>query len=98
MVREACAFAVGVPGYERVYLHTNVDIPGAERFWRSLATEVWDARTTGEHGGFGTVHFEIPAPWAFRDSRLRRDCGPCRASGPRCDSAHPPLTDQGRVT
>lgn len=60
MVREACAFVAGAPGYESVYLHTNVDIPGAEGFWRSLATEVWDARTTGEHGGFGTVHFEIP--------------------------------------
>ncbi|MEV7520050.1 GNAT family N-acetyltransferase [Streptomyces sp. NPDC091371] len=62
MVRTACAFAAGVPGYERVYLHTNVDIPGAEGFWRSLATEVCDARTTGEHGGYGTVHFEIPLP------------------------------------
>ncbi|MFD7256448.1 GNAT family N-acetyltransferase [Streptomyces sp. NPDC059874] len=60
MVRAACAFAAGVPGYETVYLHTNVDIPGAEGFWRSLATEVCDARTTGEHGGYGTVHFEIP--------------------------------------
>ncbi|MFG2294523.1 GNAT family N-acetyltransferase [Streptomyces sp. NPDC048603] len=62
MVRTACAFAAGVPGYERIYLHTNVDIPGAEGFWRSLATEVFDARTTGEHGGYGTVHFEIPMP------------------------------------
>lgn len=62
MVRAACAFAAGVPGYECVYLHTNVDIPGAEGFWRSLATEVCDARTSGEHGGYGTVHFEIPLP------------------------------------
>ncbi|MBT2452307.1 GNAT family N-acetyltransferase [Streptomyces sp. ISL-43] len=62
MVRAACAFAAGAPGYETIYLHTNVDIPGAEAFWRSLATEVFDARTTGEHGGFGTVHFEIPMP------------------------------------
>ncbi|MFF5786143.1 GNAT family N-acetyltransferase [Streptomyces sp. NPDC012693] len=62
MVGAACAFAAGVPGYESVYLHTNVDIPGAEAFWRGLATEVFDARTTGEHGGFGTVHFEIPLP------------------------------------
>ncbi|MFD9406431.1 GNAT family N-acetyltransferase [Streptomyces sp. NPDC059989] len=62
MVREACAFAAGVPGYESIYLHTNVDIPGAEAFWRSLATEVCDARASGEHGGFGTVHFEIPMP------------------------------------
>ncbi|MEU9299773.1 GNAT family N-acetyltransferase [Streptomyces sp. NPDC048269] len=60
MVRAACEFAAGVPGYDTVYLHTNVDIPGAEAFWRSMADEVCDARTTGEHGGYGTVHFEIP--------------------------------------
>ncbi|MFD8983303.1 GNAT family N-acetyltransferase [Streptomyces sp. NPDC059564] len=62
MVRAACDFAASVPGYESIYLHTNVDIPGAEGFWRSLATEVFDARETGEHGGYGTVHFEIPVP------------------------------------
>lgn len=62
MVQMACEFAAGVPGYDSIYLHTNVDIPGAETFWRSLATEVYDARTTGEHGGFGTVHFEIQMP------------------------------------
>lgn len=62
MVRTACEFAATVPDYESIYLHTNVDIPGAEAFWRSLADEVCDARTTGEHGGFGTVHFEIPIP------------------------------------
>ncbi|MCJ1676077.1 GNAT family N-acetyltransferase [Streptomyces sp. APSN-46.1] len=64
MVRTACEFAAGIPGYESIYLHTNVDVPGAEGFWRSLATEVCDARTTGEHGGYGTVHFEIPIPVA----------------------------------
>lgn len=68
MVHTACAFAAAVPGYERIYLHTNVDIPGAERFWRSMATEVFDARTTGEHGGFGTVHFEMPLAAAGTDS------------------------------
>ena len=68
MVRAACAFAAEVPGYDSVYLHTNVDIPGAEAFWRSLATEVFDARTTGEHGGFGTVHFEIPLPAPARQA------------------------------
>ncbi|MFI8519208.1 GNAT family N-acetyltransferase [Streptomyces sp. NPDC085481] len=68
MVHTACAFAAAVPGYERIYLHTNVDIPGAEHFWRSIATEVFDARTTGEHGGFGTVHFEMPLPTAEKDS------------------------------
>ncbi|MFF6772087.1 GNAT family N-acetyltransferase [Streptomyces sp. NPDC012637] len=68
MVNAACAFAAEVPGYDSVYLHTNVDIPGAEAFWRSLATEVFDARTTGEHGGFGTVHFEIPLPAPARQA------------------------------
>lgn len=62
MVLMACDFAADTPGYDSIYLHTNVNIPGAEAFWRSLATEVFDARTTGEHGGFGTVHFEIPIP------------------------------------
>ncbi|WP_405861637.1 GNAT family N-acetyltransferase [Streptomyces sp. NBC_00090] len=62
MVGAACEFAAGVPGYDTVYLHTNVDVPGAEGFWRSMAEEVCDARTTGEHGGYGTVHFEIPLP------------------------------------
>ncbi|MFE9632745.1 GNAT family N-acetyltransferase [Streptomyces sp. NPDC006463] len=68
MVHTACAFAAAVPGYERIYLHTNVDIPGAEGFWRSMATEVFDARATGEHGGFGTVHFEMPLPVTGSDS------------------------------
>ncbi|GGW33421.1 N-acetyltransferase [Streptomyces galilaeus] len=61
LVEAACDFIADTPGYERVYLHTNVDIEGAEYFWRSLAKEVFDARATGEHGpGVATVHFEIP--------------------------------------
>lgn len=63
LVGMACDFAATVPGYHGIYLHTDVKVPGAEPFWRSLATEVFDARTTGEHGsGFQTVHFEIPMP------------------------------------
>ncbi len=61
MVELACEFASQEGGYQSIYLHTNVDIPGAEAFWRSLAKEVYDARPTGEHGpGVSTVHFEIP--------------------------------------
>ncbi len=61
LVEAACDFVADTPGYDCVYLHTNVDIEGAEYFWRSLAKEVFDARTTGEHGpGVSTVHFEIP--------------------------------------
>ncbi|MGW8360715.1 GNAT family N-acetyltransferase [Streptomyces wedmorensis] len=63
LVDRACAFVAQTPGYDSIYLHTNVDIEGAESFWRSMAKEVFDARTTGEHGpGVGTVHFEIPMP------------------------------------
>ncbi|MGW6915187.1 GNAT family N-acetyltransferase [Kitasatospora sp. NPDC054939] len=61
LVRLACDFAAEEGGYERLYLHTNTRIPGAEPFWRSLAREVYDARPSGEHGpGVATVHFEIP--------------------------------------
>ncbi|WP_053642846.1 GNAT family N-acetyltransferase [Streptomyces sp. XY431] len=57
----ACAFAADEGGYDRSYLHTNADVPGAEPFWRRVAEEVFDARPTGEHGpGMATVHFEIP--------------------------------------
>ncbi|MFE7775137.1 GNAT family N-acetyltransferase [Streptomyces sp. NPDC057445] len=63
LVRRACDFAATTPGYDSIYLHTNVHVEGAEAFWRSIAKEVFDARTTGEHGpGVGTVHFEIPMP------------------------------------
>ncbi|GHB04135.1 MULTISPECIES: GNAT family N-acetyltransferase [Streptomyces] len=61
LVEAAADFVTGTPGYDRIYLHTNADVEGAEAFWRSLAKEVFDARPTGEHGpGVGTVHFEIP--------------------------------------
>lgn len=63
MVRRACDFAAHTPGYERIYLHTNVRVEGAEDFWRGMADEVCDARDTGEHGpGCDTIHFEIPMP------------------------------------
>lgn len=63
LVDRACDFVAATPGYDCVYLHTNTHADGAEAFWRGLAKEVCDARTTGEHGpGVGTVHFEIPLP------------------------------------
>lgn len=61
LVDAARAFVAATPGYERIYLHTNANVEGAEAFWRSVAKEIFDARTTGEHGrGVATVHFEIP--------------------------------------
>ncbi|ALC18979.1 GNAT family N-acetyltransferase [Streptomyces pristinaespiralis] len=69
MVHSACDFVAATPGYDSIYLHTDVNVPGAEAFWRSMAKEVFDARATGEHGqGVGTVHFEIPMP-VGRDRR-----------------------------
>ncbi len=63
MVKRACEFAAATQGYACVYLHTNVNIPGAQDFWNSIAKEVFNARTTGEHGAcLGTVHFAIPLP------------------------------------
>ena len=57
----ACEIISDTPGYEDIYLHTNVNVEGVETFWRSMAEEVFDARNTGEHGpGVATVHFEIP--------------------------------------
>ncbi|CAM5607023.1 N-acetyltransferase [Streptomyces spiroverticillatus] len=59
LVRELCDFVVKVGGYEAVYLHTDPAVPGAEPFWRSLATEVCDERKL-PGGGQGIVHFELP--------------------------------------
>jgi GNAT superfamily N-acetyltransferase len=67
LVGAACDFVADTPGYERVYLHTNTNVEGAEAFWRSVSEEVFDARGTGEHGpGVATVHFEIPLPVSGR--------------------------------
>ncbi|CQR60838.1 GNAT family N-acetyltransferase [Streptomyces leeuwenhoekii] len=61
LVTTARDFVAEIPGYTCLYLHTNTKVPGVETFWRGLAKEVFDARTTGEHGpGVATVHFEIP--------------------------------------
>jgi hypothetical protein len=58
-VNLATQFVADTPGYERLYLHTDTRITGAESFWRSMATEVYDARD-GDPISFQTIHFEIP--------------------------------------
>ena len=70
LVDAAVRFIAETPGYERVYLHTDTRVPGAEPFWRSVAVEVCDARD-GDQGTHETVHFEIPVP-ALVDSTGRR--------------------------
>ncbi|WP_354638232.1 GNAT family N-acetyltransferase [Kitasatospora camelliae] len=83
MVQLARAFVAEEGGYDRIYLHTNTDVPGAEPFWRALAEEVFDARPSGEHGPWvSTVHFEIPLPprAAPASSAPPR---PCTAGWPR---------------
>lgn len=59
LVRALCDFAVQAGGYERVYLHTDPAVPGAEPFWRATAHEVCDEREL-PGGGQGIVHFELP--------------------------------------
>ncbi|MGV9304356.1 GNAT family N-acetyltransferase [Nonomuraea sp. NPDC003727] len=59
LVELARAFVANNQGYEHLYLHTDTRVPGAEAFWRSLATEVHDDRD-GDARNFQTVHFEIP--------------------------------------
>jgi GNAT superfamily N-acetyltransferase len=59
LVRLATEFVAAEPGYSALYLHTDTRVPGAEAFWRSVATEVHDNRD-GDPITFQTVHFEIP--------------------------------------
>jgi GNAT superfamily N-acetyltransferase len=59
LVALATGFVADIPSYERLYLHTDTRIEGAEPFWRSAATEVYDNRD-GDPISFQTVHFEIP--------------------------------------
>ncbi|WP_051798079.1 GNAT family N-acetyltransferase [Streptomyces sp. NRRL S-337] len=74
MVRIASDFAATTPGYDSIYLHTNVRVEGAEAFWRSMAKEIFDARSTGEHGpGVDTVHFEIPMPQPVTPVRTQQE-------------------------
>jgi GNAT superfamily N-acetyltransferase len=56
LVELARQWVVAEGFYTILMLHTNVEIPGAEAFWRSVAVEVFDARPSPHN----TVHFEIP--------------------------------------
>lgn len=56
MVASACAAVATTDGYDTIYLHSDVSVPGAEAFWRSVAREVHDGRPDGTR----VVHFEIP--------------------------------------
>ncbi|HEX2316841.1 MAG TPA: GNAT family N-acetyltransferase [Thermomonospora sp.] len=51
-------FVAATPGYERLYLHSDVRSPGAEPFWKSVAEMVHDDRD-GNPEHFQTVHYEI---------------------------------------
>ncbi|QSB14614.1 GNAT family N-acetyltransferase [Natronosporangium hydrolyticum] len=61
LVRRAVEVVTAQPRYQRLYLHTDARVPGAEAFWRSVATPVWDARD-GVADRPQTIHFEIPLP------------------------------------
>ncbi|UVS80463.1 GNAT family N-acetyltransferase [Actinokineospora sp. UTMC 2448] len=59
LVAMAVEFVAADPAYAALYLHTDTRVPGAEPFWRAVATEIHDARD-GDHRTPETVHFEIP--------------------------------------
>ncbi|MEV4173289.1 GNAT family N-acetyltransferase [Nonomuraea sp. NPDC049709] len=58
MVARARRFVAADGGYRALYLHTDTRVAGAEKFWRSVAEPVFDARD-GDPEHFQTVHFEI---------------------------------------
>lgn len=75
LVDAARQFVAQDGSYDVLYLHTDVQVPGAELFWRAMPTaEVYDGRAQQppEH----TVHFELafaPAP-TREDARGRAAC------------------------
>ncbi|SHF06634.1 GNAT family N-acetyltransferase [Streptoalloteichus hindustanus] len=71
MVEMARRFVAATPGYRAIYLHTDTRIDGAEPFWRSVATEVHDARND-DPTRYQTVHFEIPIPAGDGDLTAQR--------------------------
>lgn len=60
-------FVSATPDYEKLYLHTDTRIEGAEAFWRSVAVEICDARDH-DPDHFQPVHFEIPITRRSPDS------------------------------
>lgn len=71
-------WTVSEGGYEHLVLHTNAGRDGAEAFWRSLATELFDARPTK----FNTVHFEVDLRTPIRGSHPDRIDSPPVESNP----------------
>lgn len=59
LVELATTFVTSRARYQRLYLHTDIRIHGAEPFWRATAHPVHDARD-GHTDTQQTVHFEIP--------------------------------------
>jgi GNAT superfamily N-acetyltransferase len=57
LVSQAIEFVRDTPDYQRLYLHTNANVPGALKFWKSVGTVVYDGRGPGRP--FQTVHLEI---------------------------------------
>ncbi|MFB8003316.1 GNAT family N-acetyltransferase [Nocardia sp. NPDC056000] len=58
LVHRAIEFVRGTEVFDRLYLHTDANSPGALDFWTSLGTIVLDDRDPRRQ--FQTVHLEIP--------------------------------------
>jgi GNAT superfamily N-acetyltransferase len=62
LVEAARGFVADEGNYNTIYLHTNASVPGAEPFWRAMATtEIYDGR--GNADGYSeALHFELAIP------------------------------------
>jgi|SRR5215217_7920323 len=59
LVGVAREFIEDTPSFEKIYLHTDTRISGAESFWKSTAQVIHDDRSQDlKH--FQTLHFEMP--------------------------------------
>lgn len=61
LVGLAVEFVARQPRYQALYLHTDARIDGAEPFWQSMATPIYDPRD-GYDDTYQSVHFEIALP------------------------------------
>lgn len=82
LVEAARRWIAAEGGYRVIYLHTNVGVPGAEAFWRSLpTTETYDGRHESE---YAPVHFELAFPEESGSTSPTREDG--ARSAPRASS------------
>lgn len=85
LVGLAIEFVTRQPRYQALYLHTDTRIDGAEAFWRSMASPIFDPRD-GRDDTYQAVHFEIALPGRLQPHRDED----VEAASPRSAADHGP--------